>query len=120
VEEQPAHTERGVGERDSVLDRSLAERHLMDTLRSEVPAVDADGRAQTYPPPPAVLDLDSLAAEVEGNSERPPPIRRIGAVEPKLHLKPAKVPTQLLDTLISRTDGEESEAKPQDDLPEKS
>lgn len=110
-EDEPALTERGIGERDAVLDRSLTERHLLDTLRSEVPAVDEDGQARTYPPPPAVLDLDSLAAEVEGNSERPPPIRRIGAVEPKLHLKPAKVPVQLLDTLISRTDGEELEDK---------
>lgn len=116
LEDEPAMTERGIGERNSVLDRSLAERHLLDTLRSEVPAADADGRAGTYPPPPALLDLDSLAAEVEGNSERPPPIRRIGsrgqgAVEPKLHLKPAKVPAQLLDTLLSRTDGEETEEK---------
>jgi hypothetical protein len=115
LEDEPAHTERGVGERDSVLDRSLAERHMMDTLRSEVPGIDADGRAQTYPPPPAVLDLDSLAAEVEGNSERPPPIRRIGAVEPRLHLKPAKVPTQLLDTLISRTGDETNETLSGDD-----
>jgi hypothetical protein len=109
-------TERGIGERDSVLDRSLTEQNLFETLRSEVPAADADGRAGTYPPPPAVLDLDSLAAEVEGNSERPPPIRRIGAIEPKLHLKPAKVPTQLLATLISRTEGDE----PEDKLPDES
>jgi hypothetical protein len=59
-------------------------------------------RAPTYPPAPAVLDLDSLAPEVDGNSERPPPIRRIGAAEPpKLHLKPARVPTLLYDTLVS-------------------
>jgi hypothetical protein len=48
-----------------------------------------------------VLDLDSLAAEVDGNSERPPPIRRLGVAEPRLHLKPARVPTQLYDTLVS-------------------
>lgn len=55
----------------------------------------------SYPPPPAVLDLEALAAEVDGNSERPPPIRRIGVAEPaKIHLKPARVP-QLFDTLIS-------------------
>lgn len=52
----------------------------------------------TYPPPPAVLDLDSLAAEVDGNSERPPPIRRLDA---KLRLEPARVPVQLFDTLVS-------------------
>lgn len=108
-------TQRGIGERDSVHDRSLTEQNLFETLRSEIPAADADGRAGTYPPPPAVLDLDSLAAEVEGNSERPPPIRRIGAVEPKLHLKPAKVPTQLLDTLISRIEGDETDDKPRDE-----
>jgi hypothetical protein len=59
-------------------------------------------RLSSYPPPPAVLDLDVLAAEVDGNSERPPPIRRIGVAEPaKIHLKPARVPTQLFDTLVS-------------------
>jgi hypothetical protein len=62
---------------------------------------DVDERSPTYPPAPAVLDLDSLAAEVDGNSERPPPIRRLGVAEPKLHLKPARVPTQLYDTLVS-------------------
>jgi hypothetical protein len=62
-----------------------------------------DERPPTYPPPPAVLDLDSLAAEVDGNSERPPPIRRIGG-EPKIHLKPARVPSQLFDALSSKTD----------------
>jgi hypothetical protein len=55
----------------------------------------------TYPAAPAVLDLDSLAAEVDGNSERPPPIRRIGG-EPVLHLKPARVPSQLFDHLVSQ------------------
>jgi len=62
---------------------------------------DIDERSPTYPPAPAVLDLDSLAAEVDGNSERPPPIRRLGVAEPTLHLKPARVPTQLFDTLVS-------------------
>lgn len=62
---------------------------------------DIDARSPTYPPAPAVLDLESLAAEVDGNSERPPPIRRVGAAEPVLHLKPARVPTQLYDTLVS-------------------
>jgi hypothetical protein len=69
----------------------------------EVRAEDdrAEERAPTYPPAPAVLDLDSLAAEIDGNSERPPPIRRIGVAEAKIHLKPARVPTQLFDTLVS-------------------
>jgi hypothetical protein len=62
---------------------------------------DVDERSPTYPPAPAVLDLDSLAAEVDGNSERPPPIRRLGVAEPKVHLKPARVPSQLYDTLVS-------------------
>jgi hypothetical protein len=62
----------------------------------------SDDRAPTYPPAPALLDLDSLAAEVDGNSERPPPIRRIGAAEPVLHLKPARVPTQLYDATVSQ------------------
>lgn len=99
VEEGP-HTERGIGERDEVMDRSLTERNLLDTMRSEVPLPEGEGTARTYPPPPAVLDLDSLAAEVEGNSERPPPIRRIGGFEP-VQLKPARLPTQLFDTLVS-------------------
>ena len=87
-------------ERDEVMDRSLTERNLLDTMRSEVPLPEGEGTARTYPPPPALLDLDSLAAEVEGNSERPPPIRRIGGFEP-VHLKPARLPTQLFDTLVS-------------------
>jgi hypothetical protein len=73
--------------------------------RSGVSVGDASGeideRSATYPPAPAVLDLDSLAAEVDGNSERPPPIRRLSVAEPKLHLEPARVPSQLYDTLIS-------------------
>jgi hypothetical protein len=93
------HTERGIGERDEVMDRSLTERNLLDTMRSEVPLPDAEGTTRTYPPAPAVLDLDSLAAEVEGNSERPPPIRRIGGFEP-VHLQPARLP-QLFDTMVS-------------------
>lgn len=103
-EPEGPHTERGIGERDEVMDRSLTERNLLDTLRSEVPLPEGEGTARTYPPPPAVLDLDSLAAEVEGNSERPPPIRRIGGFEP-VHLKPARLPTQLFDTLVSVTPG---------------
>jgi hypothetical protein len=112
VEEGP-HTERGIGERDEVMDRSLTERNLLDTMRSEVPLPDGEGTARTYPPPPAVLDLDSLAAEVEGNSERPPPIRRLiadaaagrgGGFEP-VQLKPARLPTQLFDTLVSVSPG---------------
>jgi hypothetical protein len=79
------------------------EPSALDTRRSEVRADDerVEERAPTYPPAPTVLDLDSLAAEVDGNSERPPPIRRIGVAEPKIHLKPARVPTQLFDTLVS-------------------
>jgi len=107
------HTERGIGERDEVMDRSLTERNLLDTMRSEVPLPEGEGTARTYPPPPAVLDLDSLAAEVEGNSERPPPIRRLisdaaagrGGVFEPVHLKPARLPTQLFDTLVSVSPG---------------
>jgi hypothetical protein len=39
--------------------------------------VDVDTRRSSYPPAPGILDLDSLAYEVAGNSERPPPIRRM-------------------------------------------
>jgi hypothetical protein len=68
-------------------------------------------RLSSYPPPPAVLDLDVLAAEVDGNSERPPPIRRIGMAEPaKIHLKPARVP-QLFDTLVSPVDESDPKRK---------
>jgi hypothetical protein len=104
AEDEPG-TQRGIGER-AVGERFMPERNLGDTLRSEVP--EDEERSRTYPPAPAVLDLDSLAAEVEGNSERPPPIRRIGLLEPKLQLKPARVPTALLDTLVSKT-GDESD-----------
>ena len=74
-----------------------------ETQRSEVRIEDekVEERAPSYPPAPAVLDLDSLAAEVDGNSERPPPIRRLSVAEAKIHLKPARVPTQLFDTLVS-------------------
>ena len=99
AEDEPG-TLRGLGE------RGLGERAVGDTLRSELP--ENEERAGTYPPAPAVFDLDSLAAEVEGNSERPPPTRRIGLLEPKLHFKPARVPTALLDTLVSKT-GDESD-----------
>lgn len=78
---------------------ALARLALVNTTASDLLSEE---RAPTYPPAPAVLDLDSLAAEVDGNSERPPPIRRLGAVEPVLHLKPARVPTQLFDNLGSR------------------
>jgi hypothetical protein len=74
------------------------EASVTETRRSEE---TGDERAPTYPPAPAVLDLDALASEVDGNSERPPPIRRIGVAEQKIHLKPARVPTQLFDTLVS-------------------
>jgi hypothetical protein len=81
-------------------------RSETETQRSEAPPADEEGkngdRPPTYPPAPAVLDLDSLAAEVDGNSERPPPIRRLQGAEAKLHLKPARVPT-LIDTLVSQT-----------------
>jgi hypothetical protein len=89
---------------------SSTEQVVFDTRRSEVRAEDeAAERAPTYPPAPTVLDLDSLAAEVDGNSERPPPIRRINFAEngiaemgiAQIHLKPARVPTQLFDTLVS-------------------
>ena len=79
-------------------DAGAPEAGVAETRRSEE---TSDERAPTYPPAPAVLDLDALAAEVDGNSERPPPIRRIGVAEQKIHLKPARVPTQLFDTLVS-------------------
>ena len=79
-------------------DAGAPEAGVAETWRSEE---TSDERAPTYPPAPAVLDLDALAAEVDGNSERPPPIRRIGVAEQKIHLKPARVPTQLFDTLVS-------------------
>lgn len=85
---------------------SAGPRSATETQRSEAPPRDEEGkdgdRPPTYPPAPAVLDLDSLAAEVDGNSERPPPIRRLQGVEATLHLKPARVPT-LIDTWVSPT-----------------
>jgi len=79
-------------------DAAAPDAGLSEARRSEE---TSDERAPTYPPAPAVLDLDALASEVDGNSERPPPIRRIGVAEQKIHLKPARVPTQLFDTLVS-------------------
>jgi hypothetical protein len=102
--EEP-HTVRGIGERDEVMDRSLTERNLLDTMRSEVPLPEGEGTTRTYPPAPAVVDLEAVAAEVEGNSERPPPIRRIGGFEP-VHLEPARLP-QLFDTMVSRSNDDE-------------
>jgi len=51
-----------------------------------------------------VLDLETLEAEVEGNSERPPPIRRMDDPTLRMHLAPARVPTQLMATLGSVND----------------
>lgn len=106
----------GSGERHRAIplpgpaERGAFDKPSTETQRSESPAfaprIESEERQSTYPPPPAVLDLDSLAHEVDGNSERPPPIRRIGVSEPKLHLRPARVPTQLLDTLVSKTGDE--------------
>ena len=89
--------------------QALANTAMNDQYRA-VPQDDGDvgpgaearsgERLSSSPPPPAVLDLDVLAAEVDGNSERPPPIRRIGVAEPMIHLRPARVP-QLFDTLVS-------------------
>lgn len=91
-------------------ERGAFDTTVLDTQRSESPPLPTksqlEERPSTYPPPPAVLDLDSLAHEIDGNSERPPPLRRIGVNEPKLHLRPARVPTQLLDTLVSKTGDE--------------
>lgn len=90
--------------------QALASTAVNDQYRASAPppeasdtAPGAEGRVEerrsSYPPP-AVLDLEALASEVDGNSERPPPIRRIGVADPKIHLKPARVP-QLFDTLVS-------------------
>jgi hypothetical protein len=125
AEEVAPHTSRGVappavlsasGERHRAIplpgpaERGAFDKPALETQRSEspppAPKSESEDRKSTYPPPPAVLDLDSLAHEIDGNSERPPPIRRIGVNEPKLHLRPARVPTQLLDTLVSKTGDE--------------
>lgn len=90
VEEDNQTTPRASG-------AALARLALVNTGSSDELAEDRP----TYPAAPAVLDLDSLAAEVDGNSERPPPIRRIGG-EPVLHLKPARVPSQLFDHPVSQ------------------
>jgi len=91
----PLPTERAEATPSQV---ALSQPGVVETRRSDELS---DERAPTYPPAPAVLDLDALASEVDGNSERPPPIRRIGVAEQKIHLKPARVPTQLFDTLVS-------------------
>lgn len=97
----------------AVAERGSWDRVGSDTLRSESPRSESARSESPHSEgpraegQPTLLDLDSVAAEVEGNSERPPPIRRIGSFEPKLHLRPARVPTQLFDTLLSKTGGDE-------------
>lgn len=110
----------------SLLADSSGQGAALDARRSEVRVEDTAERAPSYPPAPTVLDLDSLAAEVDGNSERPPPIRRINIAQDgfaqngaapigiarigvadlaqadtQIHVKPVRVQTQLFDTLVS-------------------
>jgi hypothetical protein len=56
--------------------------------------IEVDTRRSSYPPAPGILDLDSLAYEVTGNSERPPPIRRMEVEVSDAHveLRPSRVP----------------------------
>lgn len=56
--------------------------------------LDLEARRSSYPPAPGILDLDSLAYEVAGNSERPPPIRRmeVDVSDTHLELRPSRVP----------------------------
>jgi uncharacterized protein YhaN len=55
--------------------------------------LDTEPRRSSYPPAP-MLDLDSLAYEVTGNSERPPPIRRmeVEVTEAHVALRPSRIP----------------------------
>jgi hypothetical protein len=63
------------------------------------PEGDVEARNATYPPAPGILDLDSLAYEVAGNSERPPPIRRMEVELSEAHgdLRPSRVPEMMDD-----------------------
>jgi hypothetical protein len=56
--------------------------------------LELEGRRSSYPPGPGVIDLDALAYEVAGNSERPPPIRRmeVEVSDTHLELRPSRVP----------------------------
>jgi len=92
--------------RQALASTAMNDQYRVAPTTTDPSDVGAGGEARTGErrsshPPPAVLDLEALASEVDGNSERPPPIRRLGVAEPKIHLKPARVPTELFDTLIS-------------------
>ena len=54
--------------------------------------LDVEARRSSYPP--GILDLDAHAFEVDGNSERPPPIRRmeVDVSDSHLELRPSRVP----------------------------
>jgi hypothetical protein len=51
--------------------------------------LDVDTRRSSYPPAPGILDLDTAAYEVTGNSERPPPIRRMEISDTEIDLRGA-------------------------------
>lgn len=63
-------------------------------LSSEEALNELDGEARRSSYPPGILDLDAHAYEVDGNSERPPPIRRmeVDVSDSHLELRPSRVP----------------------------
>ncbi len=80
------------------------------TQRSDAPPLLDEEDRGSYPPPPAVLDLEALAEEVDGNSERPPPIQSIKPLQSELRLPRQPVPSRLMDTLVSAKGDEPSES----------
>jgi hypothetical protein len=69
--------------------------------------LELEARRSSYPPG-SILDLDSGAYEVDGNSERPPPIRRLeinDISEAHVELKPARVPQIIESTSDSEEPG---------------
>jgi hypothetical protein len=73
--------------------------------------LDVETRRSSYPPAPGILDLDAVAYEVTGNSERPPPIRRmeVEVSDTHLELRPSRLPdiSEALTPTISDVSGPE-------------
>jgi hypothetical protein len=113
VASYPAST-RASAARLARVELARTERLANEAVEPEGPEpgaeLDLEVRRSSYPPG-NILDLDSGAYEVDGNSERPPPIRRLEISESHVELKPARVP-QIIDTGAS--DSEEP-GPPRDD-----
>jgi hypothetical protein len=80
-------------------------------LASDDGDLDLEARRSSYPPAAGILDLDAHAYEVAGNSERPPPIRRmeVDVSDTHLELRPSRVPD--ISEALTPTIGDDPERK---------